>query len=178
MPTRADRLSGLQRLSARGLDLMFCFRSNIGNRDFCRIQDAGPRFHKGRDRAHARSGRAPAQRDASAPARRYSNSQRGSSLATHARQNRFPLRGAGPAEGRTTEAEGQSSRRPKVVTQKYFADDPDAPPFIKALAEVRRLAAREGWCYQHVQAISVAIDQYAARRHSAIGIIFWTSPTG
>jgi hypothetical protein len=50
-----------------------------------------------------------------------------------------------------------------VVTYKYFADDSDAPPFVKALAEVRRLAPREGWCYQHVQAISVAIDQYAEK---------------
>jgi hypothetical protein len=48
------------------------------------------------------------------------------------------------------------------VTQRYFSDDHDAPPFIKALAEVRRLAPREGWCYQHVQAISLAIDMYAA----------------
>ena len=32
-----------------------------------------------------------------------------------------------------------------------------------ALAEVRHLATREGWCYQHVQAITVAIDQYAAK---------------
>jgi hypothetical protein len=30
-----------------------------------------------------------------------------------------------------------------------------------ALAEVRRLATREGWRYQHVQAIIVSIDQYA-----------------
>ena len=37
----------------------------------------------------------------------------------------------------------------------------DNPPWIKALAEVRRLAPREGWRYQHVQAIIVAIDQYA-----------------
>jgi hypothetical protein len=44
---------------------------------------------------------------------------------------------------------------------KYFADDPNPPPFIRALAEVRHLAMKEGWCYQHVQAISVAIDQYA-----------------
>jgi hypothetical protein len=35
------------------------------------------------------------------------------------------------------------------------------PPWIKALAEVRLRAPREGWCYQHVQAIIVAIDQYA-----------------
>lgn len=35
------------------------------------------------------------------------------------------------------------------------------PPWIKALAEVRHLATREGWRYQHVQAIIVAIDQYA-----------------
>jgi hypothetical protein len=35
------------------------------------------------------------------------------------------------------------------------------PPWIKALAAVRQRAMREGWCYQHVQAIAVAIDQYA-----------------
>jgi hypothetical protein len=39
--------------------------------------------------------------------------------------------------------------------------DADNPPWIKALAEVRRLAPREGWRYQHVQAIIVSIDQYA-----------------
>jgi hypothetical protein len=48
---------------------------------------------------------------------------------------------------------------------KHFQDDPNPPPFIKALAEVRQLATREGWCYQHVQAISVAIDQYAAKAY-------------
>src|ERR1700730_15143050 len=42
----------------------------------------------------------------------------------------------------------------------------DNPPWIKALAEVRRLAPREGWCYHHVQAIIVSIDQYA---ESALG---------
>lgn len=46
---------------------------------------------------------------------------------------------------------------------KYFSDDTDPPPFIKALAQVRHLAMREGWCFQHVQAISVAIDQYAEK---------------
>jgi hypothetical protein len=35
----------------------------------------------------------------------------------------------------------------------------------EALAEVRRLATREGWCFQHVQAITVAIDQYAAKAY-------------
>jgi hypothetical protein len=34
-------------------------------------------------------------------------------------------------------------------------------PWIRALAEVRLRATRESWCYQHVQAIIVAIDQYA-----------------
>jgi hypothetical protein len=48
----------------------------------------------------------------------------------------------------------------------YDANAADNPPWIKALAEVRHLAAREGWCYQHVQAITVAIDQYA---ESALG---------
>jgi hypothetical protein len=37
----------------------------------------------------------------------------------------------------------------------------DNPPWIKALAEVGHLACREGWRYQHVQGIIVAIDQYA-----------------
>ena len=46
---------------------------------------------------------------------------------------------------------------------KHFQDDANPPPFIKALAEVRHLATREGWCYQHVQAITVAIDQYAEK---------------
>jgi len=32
---------------------------------------------------------------------------------------------------------------------------------LEPLAEVRHRATREGWCYPHVQAIIVAIDQYA-----------------
>jgi len=36
-------------------------------------------------------------------------------------------------------------------------------PWIKALDELRQRAAREGYCYQHVQAITVAIDQYAEK---------------
>lgn len=43
----------------------------------------------------------------------------------------------------------------------YFDDKNDNAPFLKALNEARRQAAREGFCYQHVQAIIVAIDQYA-----------------
>jgi hypothetical protein len=48
----------------------------------------------------------------------------------------------------------------------YDANATDNPLWIKALAEVRRLAPREGWCYHHVQAIIVSIDQYA---ESALG---------
>jgi hypothetical protein len=44
---------------------------------------------------------------------------------------------------------------------RYFADEPELSPFLKALNEVRHKATREGWCYQHVQAIIVSIDQYA-----------------
>ena len=44
---------------------------------------------------------------------------------------------------------------------KHFQDDPDPPPFSPA--ELRQLATREGCCYQHVQAITVAIDQYAEK---------------
>jgi hypothetical protein len=43
----------------------------------------------------------------------------------------------------------------------WFQDWESPPPFIKALDEVRRLSTREGWCFFHVQAIQVAIDQYA-----------------
>lgn len=48
----------------------------------------------------------------------------------------------------------------------WYDDNADNPPWIKALAEVRRRATREGYCYQHIQAIIVAIDQYA---ESALG---------
>jgi hypothetical protein len=34
----------------------------------------------------------------------------------------------------------------------YDANATDNPPWIKALAEVRHLATREGWRYHHVQA--------------------------
>lgn len=42
----------------------------------------------------------------------------------------------------------------------YF-DESVTDPFLKSVAQTRRLAARQGWCYQHVQALIVAIDQYA-----------------
>ena len=45
---------------------------------------------------------------------------------------------------------------------RWFVDETDPPPVLKALDEVRRHMAREDWCYRHVQAIMVAIDQYAA----------------
>jgi hypothetical protein len=50
-----------------------------------------------------------------------------------------------------------------VVTEhlKWYDEKEDVSPWIKALAEVRIRATREGWRYQHVQAIIVAIDQYA-----------------
>jgi hypothetical protein len=48
----------------------------------------------------------------------------------------------------------------------YDANATDNPPWIKALGEVRHLACQEGWCYHHVQAIIVSIDQYA---ESALG---------
>jgi hypothetical protein len=44
---------------------------------------------------------------------------------------------------------------------KWYSDKGDHSPFIKALAEVRRIGAHEGWCYHHVQAIMMSIDQYA-----------------
>jgi hypothetical protein len=59
---------------------------------------------------------------------------------------------------------------------KYFSEkDDDQPAFLKALAQVRRIGVHEGWRYQHVQAIMLAIDQYA---ESATGNreFFWNKP--
>lgn len=44
---------------------------------------------------------------------------------------------------------------------KWFSDSDDHPEFIKVLAEARRLSCHEGWCRAHIEAIQVAIDQYA-----------------
>jgi hypothetical protein len=46
---------------------------------------------------------------------------------------------------------------------KWHDDKADNSPWIDALAELRQRATREGHCYQHVQAITVAIDQYAEK---------------
>ena len=42
----------------------------------------------------------------------------------------------------------------------YF-DEGVTDPWLKSLNEMRRRVARQGYCYQHVQALIVAIDQYA-----------------
>jgi hypothetical protein len=57
----------------------------------------------------------------------------------------------------------------------YDANATDNPPFLKALAEARRIAVHEGWCYHHVQAILISIDQYA---EAATGNreFFWNKP--
>ena len=44
---------------------------------------------------------------------------------------------------------------------RYFHEYPHADPWLPSLNETRRLAARQGWFYQHVQALIVAIEQYA-----------------
>ncbi|MEH2627088.1 hypothetical protein V1292_005143 [Bradyrhizobium sp. AZCC 1719] len=48
-------------------------------------------------------------------------------------------------------------------TLRWYDESADNSPWIRALAEVRQRAAREGYCFQHVQAITVAIDQYAEK---------------
>ena len=50
---------------------------------------------------------------------------------------------------------------PELVSQYFNHNAKGNPPFLSALAKCRDIAVREGWCYQHVQAIIVAIDQYA-----------------
>jgi hypothetical protein len=43
----------------------------------------------------------------------------------------------------------------------WYDEKADNPSWIRALTEVRHRATREGYCYHPVQAIIVAIDQYA-----------------
>jgi hypothetical protein len=45
----------------------------------------------------------------------------------------------------------------------WYEDKADNSPWINALAELRQRAMREGHCYQHVPAITIAIDQYAEK---------------
>ncbi|MDI4239275.1 hypothetical protein OZ411_41525 [Bradyrhizobium sp. Arg237L] len=61
------------------------------------------------------------------------------------------------------------------MVKRYFSDAEDQPPFLKALAEVRKIGVHEGWCYHQVQAIILAIDQYA---EAATGNreFFWNRP--
>jgi hypothetical protein len=58
---------------------------------------------------------------------------------------------------------------------KWYSDSSEHSPFIKALADARRIGAHEGWCYHHVRAILLAIDQYA---EAATGNreFFWNKP--
>jgi hypothetical protein len=69
---------------------------------------------------------------------------------------------AGQAQERAESNQGESPWRPELGLKaeiKCYEHNADNPPWIKALAEVRRLAPREGWRYHHVQAIIVSIDQ-------------------
>jgi hypothetical protein len=43
---------------------------------------------------------------------------------------------------------------------KWYDQNAENPPWIKALADVRRMGMFEGYCY-HYQAMMLAIDQYA-----------------
>jgi hypothetical protein len=50
------------------------------------------------------------------------------------------------------------------MTRRHSIDEQaDNTPWVRALAKVQLMAAREGYCYQHVQVIAVAIDQYAEK---------------
>ena len=48
-----------------------------------------------------------------------------------------------------------------MVALKWYDEASEKSAWMKTLAETRRLAARQGHCYQHVQALIIAIDQYA-----------------
>jgi hypothetical protein len=44
---------------------------------------------------------------------------------------------------------------------RWFDDERDLSPWLKALEDVRSKATREAWCCRHVQAIIVAIAEAA-----------------
>jgi hypothetical protein len=48
----------------------------------------------------------------------------------------------------------------------WYDPNADHSPWIKALADVRHMGTRESYCFHHVQAIMLTIDQYA---ESALG---------
>jgi len=56
-----------------------------------------------------------------------------------------------------------------VSELKYYDDKADNPPWIKALAEVRRRATREGWCNARV-ALVVLCDSMRTLRTDADGL--------
>ena len=41
---------------------------------------------------------------------------------------------------------------------KYY-DDTEIDPWLRSLLKLAASLARQGWCYQHVQALVVALDQ-------------------
>jgi len=44
---------------------------------------------------------------------------------------------------------------------KWYEPQAENSPWIKTLADVRHMGTREGYCFEHVQAIMLSIDQYA-----------------
>ena len=60
---------------------------------------------------------------------------------------------------------------------RWYEPKMETSPWIRALAEVRTLGTREGFCFEHVQAIMLTIDQYA---ETALGNrqFFWNRPYG
>jgi hypothetical protein len=58
----------------------------------------------------------------------------------------------GLCRARTAEKEAALTIRPSRMARRQCPH----PPWIKAPAEVRRLAPREGWCCHHVRAIKIA----------------------
>jgi hypothetical protein len=70
--------------------------------------------------------------------------------------------GISTSSGRKSASAGRGADAVAVYDPiKWYDDKADNPPWINALAQVRHRASREGYCRAHVQAIIVAIDQYA-----------------
>jgi hypothetical protein len=81
------------------------------------------------------------------------------------RSKTFAPSGTGSGRRRAVPRKARAWRPELVMREqlKWYDEKADNSPWINALAEVRQRATREGYCYQHVQAITVAIDQYAEK---------------
>ncbi|MEH2497919.1 hypothetical protein V1294_004398 [Bradyrhizobium sp. AZCC 1678] len=79
------------------------------------------------------------------------------------RSKTFAPSGTGSREGGQRRGASLAAGVGDARQLKWHDEKAGNSPWINTLAELRQRATREGHCYQHVQAITIAIDQYAEK---------------